>query len=1181
MEASAGWVRAVLLAGLVLLLVGLGALGWMYRRYIVQEPGDHISREYILQRISQESPVYYRDGVTKIGVFFGDEHRQYVKFDELPKDYINAIVAAEDKRFWQHPGFDVLGFTRAMLGNLKARRLVAGGSTITSQTAKNLYDRKGRSLGPKLEEVVNAFRLEAHYSKEEILEFYVNQFHVYGNGRGLGVAARYFFDKDVSELTTLECAFLAGVVKGPYQYNPFVGTTEEARERARRRAENRVDYVLKRMAEEGYLEPSAAEALKAEDIPFRQGTFRFEQNVILDHIYDTLQEEPFASILAEHGIIDPASAGIEIVTTVDPDWQAAAEYGLRHNLTEVGVILEDKGLAAFVAEATESLPPIRPEHVRAHRFFEGRVLGAVTEGKGAPSLQVDIGGVTTVADREALGRVATLLKQAADGNRWAKPSSADVAALASQFKPGQAVWVSVRQEAEGEAPARVDLESRTELQGAVVALERGEIRAMVGGSDNRNFNRAVNARRQLGSTWKPLVYAAALSLGWKSLDPVDNRKQGFPFQTQPFYWPRADHDPPADFMSMAYSGTSSENLAAVSLFFHLTDPLTEDQRLDLARRVDLAPTPDEEPKAYGNRIRDDWGILPDDDSLKEGLFDLARAQVWPDLAFEGLLQQDIDAVRQLPYGRGFVEERERLPKAKLGAEERAERERFLRRNFLGLETEAVRARSELRQLLDGSGEATTGHFYRWDREGEPWLVYSEHGAQPGWVALESAALVRQMLRPGGPPTQPDPAEAPAEAPSGEPPADAAPADPDSAYDDPNQGGQGSANRRLLRRGALREALAAVADAVAGAPAALLDPMEIADKRLLIEGVTPPVVLDRLREALDGQFATRADLDRYDVRRLIYDRDFRVLMGMLYTVNLAREAGVESPLKPVLSLPLGSNDTTLLEAALVYQTFLEGRIHTFGGTTSEAAILREIRGADGTVLWRSSPGWKQVLEPRIAAQVGRILRGVVERGTGREAEAAVVVTSPDPVRQREIAPFNAALPVWGKTGTTNSYVNTAFVGFVPTLPGGVQVGEPGGPEEPLQRLPYGSAFTLAAYVGYDDNRPMKRSGIRIAGASGALPVWIDTAKGVVRALDLSRSLDLVDLAFSGGGVLPIEWPAGMTTVAVDKKTGLPVEAPADVSEGGVSETSDTWDIFEDATTTQEVSRYEPFLGGRGP
>jgi membrane peptidoglycan carboxypeptidase len=302
--------RLVRFSGFLLLftLVLTGVLYYEYEVHVVEHPGKHLERSDIMRRISRESPVFYRDGRNKIGVFFGAEHREYVKFDELPEAFVHAIVASEDKNFFTHPGFDIMGILRALVSDIKARRIVAGGSTITQQTAKNLYYRSGRTLSAKLEELVNALRLEARYSKKEILEFYVNQFHVYSNGRGVGIAARYFFDKDVKQLSVLECAFLAGVVKGPFRYNPFVGKTPEKRTAARARALRRTHYVLERMAANGYLTEDQLKELMEQQLHFKKGAFRYAQNVILDYVFDQLTDDHFRTILEEHDIDNPALA---------------------------------------------------------------------------------------------------------------------------------------------------------------------------------------------------------------------------------------------------------------------------------------------------------------------------------------------------------------------------------------------------------------------------------------------------------------------------------------------------------------------------------------------------------------------------------------------------------------------------------------------------------------------------------------------------------------------------------------------------------------------------------------------------------------------------------------------------------------------------------------------------------
>lgn len=187
---------------IALLAAGGGAYGLYY--LIVEEPCPEMEPEYIASILGRESPVYYRDGKEKIGVLFQDFHRQYLAYNEIPQNFVQALVASEDDQFFTHYGVDIPGIIRAMIANYQAGRIVQGGSTISQQTAKNLFKRDERSYQAKLKELLYALRLEHRYSKEKILEFYANQFYVSGNGHGIGVAARYYFDKDRSQTIFLK-----------------------------------------------------------------------------------------------------------------------------------------------------------------------------------------------------------------------------------------------------------------------------------------------------------------------------------------------------------------------------------------------------------------------------------------------------------------------------------------------------------------------------------------------------------------------------------------------------------------------------------------------------------------------------------------------------------------------------------------------------------------------------------------------------------------------------------------------------------------------------------------------------------------------------------------------------------------------------------------------------------------
>ncbi len=609
---------------------------FVYDRHIVDEPGAHLDRDAIRAIIAQESPVFYRDGQTRIGVFFEAEHRQYVPWEDLPGAYVASLVAAEDGRFWFHPGLNARGIARAMRDNLLAGRVVAGGSTLTQQTAKNLYYRPDRSLRSKGLEFLNAMRLEARYSKEEILEFYANQFHVTGNGRGIGIAARHFFDKDVSELDLVECAFIAGLVKAPARYDPFIGDAER-RAGAVTAARGRTAYVLQRLVDEqteNLAGPDAAGVRIAEirgiqaeasrllregfELEFSRGAFRYDASAVLDEVAHRLSEPPFDEVLADAGIDDPATAGIQVVTTLDASVQHGATHALWHHLTEVGAWLEKPKAADFILADSKG-----PRFEPGRRTIVGdfRVARVVEHLAGERlELTVDLGGQPCLVDRDAVVRASLAAKRGKDGNKYSKIAGADVDAFIEALSVGSVVWVSIKSTDEGRLTC--DLERRPELQGSVVVMEDGAIRAMVGGNDNRNFNRAT-ALRQFGSTWKPLVFHAAMELGWTPDEALDNDRNVFPFSTT-FYYPRPDHDP-EPVVSMAWAGVNSENLASIWLLYHLTDRLDGEQVRELATSLDLARRADEADKDYRERIQLS-GILPTRARISEALFLQARAE---------------------------------------------------------------------------------------------------------------------------------------------------------------------------------------------------------------------------------------------------------------------------------------------------------------------------------------------------------------------------------------------------------------------------------------------------------------------------------------------------------------------------------------------------------------------------
>jgi membrane peptidoglycan carboxypeptidase len=1121
------------LGGLASAVGGVG-LGYLYYQYVIVDPGPHVDPAHVRSIIAQESPVYYRDGVTRIGVFFEDEHRQYVSYERLPLAYQMGIVAAEDGSFWSHFGVSPKHLVRMMRDNLLAGRIVAGGSTLTQQTAKNLYYRPDRSIRSKLTELVNALRLEAHFDKAQILTFYANQFHVSGNGRGLGIGSRYFFDKEPEELSVAEAAFMSGLVKAPSRYDPFLGDAER-REGAVEKAHDRTSYVLRRITVEPleHLVPPQREGesrtayeertleagrIRAEaqrlldegfELTFKRGTFRYDSNAVLDEVARRLGEAPFDEVLEKAGIEDPATAGLKVVTTLDPDAQRGAIYGLWHHLTEVGTWMEQLTVDDFKVKGRVRFDPDRP--LEPHTFRNAEVA-SITAGKGK-HLELDVGGQPCTVDRDGVVRAAVAVERGRVGKKYEKASTATVDAFVDGFAKGDRVFVSIR-EVRGDRTF-CDLEVRPELQGAVIVLEDGEVRAMVGGNDNRNFNRTT-ALRQMGSTWKPLVFHAALELGWRPDDLLDNRRNVFPFSTT-YYFPRPDHEP-KDAVTMSWAGVNSENLASVWLLYHLVDKLEPQAFKALARTLDLARRPDESEKDYARRIQE-LGVLPTPSRRVESDFHRTRSAL---LQGGHLIHpEDALALQSMYYGWGFDGERDRVQRA--GGRSR------------GTKLEALTNRWT--HLRDRLATCQAQHLVlerAWKRGDLPppaavadlSVMRDDDGiAVACGLIPEGYGPVAETLGEEAPPSEPE--QEGTEEGTEEPPAETEPepAPEPKGFRFPWQKRDDDAGER---RGPLSVlGLKKAAPEIARFADTLIDERIHASTLIELEAALK-------RDALTRQLAGDERPDLYDPENLYWHQDFRVLMGIRYLEQMARTYGVASEIQPVLSLPLGANEITLEEIASLYGGIVTGEVHTFPGTgvaafapvPTSTLLIAEIRDVDDNVLYRAEPSVERVAPVEAGEMTADILRNVVLYGTGRRAKTAV-------------GEDDVPVPLGGKTGTTNDFKNAVFAGFAPRwVDGGIT--SSGG---------YSAAegYAVAAYVGYDDNRPMKQGSIRLAGASGALPAWIDTVQGLQDAGLLG---DVPDGTASVGGAWPMRTSGSLVRVPANDDGDVVVGAAWEAGTPGI-------------------------------
>ncbi len=704
-----------------------------------------------------ESPIFYNDGISKVGVFFQDAHRQYLPFPRIPKNFVQAIVAAEDRKFFSHFGIDIVGISRAMLANLKAGKIVQGGSTITQQAAKNLFKRKNRSISEKLKELLFALRLEYHYSKEKILEFYANQFYVSGNGHGLGVAAKYYFDKEAPDLSLLESAFIAGSVKRPNYYNPFIKRDEASSKAARERARSRTRYVLNKMRDWSMVSEEEYQQNIDKEIPFRKGRMSYALNTIMDLVKEAIAEQEIEEALVSHGIDNVGISGIRVITSVDKDLQEYSLTELRKELSRVSIRLQGYDHRALQEQYKKlSQKSLRSKNskvlfgkilsVSAKNEVEIKVSLGTTRVSGRPSEMVGF------IDQQGLqGMLSALAKY--NKHRWTEAGPDDLHVLVKDLEVGDLVYVSMRGLEKTTGNILLDLEKYPGVQGGGIAIKEGAIKAMLGGNENRFFNRAVDARRLMGSVSKLLLYTAAIQLGWNSADILKNERDAFVYQNQ-VYFPRPDHISPYQWVSMNWAGVKSENVASVWLLSHLTDRLSPGHFKEVLAGLGLAKREDESYQQYRSRIRDKHGIVINSKAIRKLAFEIAVENIGPDLLFDGKMEE-YEFLSRLHYLLDASVEIENNPK------EAALRQTILRRSFVKLQKmnrQLVFYKRQVEDELDSlgqyeffpdqEGEDLPGHLYYNMEEG---YVFS--GVIPGsdWrlINIDEAARHWQIDQAGG------------------------------------------------------------------------------------------------------------------------------------------------------------------------------------------------------------------------------------------------------------------------------------------------------------------------------------------------------------------------------------------------------------------------------------------------
>lgn len=428
---------------------------------------------------------------------FGEERRAYVKIENVPKNMKDAVLAIEDRRFYQHGGIDAKGILRAIKNNVTGRGH-EGASTITMQVAKNFFTSPNgrRNIVTKVNEALLAVKIEHNLTKDQILELYINQIYLGQRAYGFAAASQMYYGKPLNKLTLAEAALLAGLPKAPSNYNPFINP---------KRAITRQHEVLRDMQRFGFISEKVYQAALKQPLRFKAS--KQSRDVSAEYVAEIVREQLYAQYQDEI-----YSSGIKVYTTIHRASQEAAnaavregvlDYDLRHGYRGPEKMLD---LAALLAEDENALASALDDLDTVNGFIPA-VITAVS-AKGV-QLHSKNGEAITVSG-SGLAFIENMLHDKDPAKRLLKPG-----AVVRIIKQGEG-WRIVQ---------------LPQVEAALVALdpENGAIRALVGGFDfNQNkYNHVTQASRQPGSSFKPFIYSAALEKGYTPATVMEDAPLNF------------------------------------------------------------------------------------------------------------------------------------------------------------------------------------------------------------------------------------------------------------------------------------------------------------------------------------------------------------------------------------------------------------------------------------------------------------------------------------------------------------------------------------------------------------------------------------------------------------------------------------------------------------------------------
>jgi penicillin-binding protein 1A len=446
---------------------------------------------------------------------YARERRMHLPIQAVPRPVIEAFISAEDKNFYQHGGIDLTSIARAFIANIEqygTGRRPQGASTITQQVAKNFLVGAETSYQRKIKEALLALRIERAYSKDKILELYLNEIYLGLGAYGVAAASLIYFDKSVHELTLPEMAYLAALPKAPTTLHPF---------RQRDRALERRNWVIDRMIDNGYVaveDGAAAKATQLEVTPRPTGAHVFAA--------EYFAEEVRREVLDRYGEKKLYEGGLSVRTTLNPQLQEIAKKSLTDGLVRFD---EEQGWRGAVSQ-------IEIEGDWGGRLAEVRALSDIS-WRLAVVLETDdkVARIGLQPQRDRSGALPGERETGAvpfEAVRWAKWAAGpergrQVKSVKQVLSPGDVIYVEPLVDPKtGPKPGEWRLRQVPEIGGAIAAMDpwTGRVLALVGGFsfDDSQFNRATQALRQPGSAFKPFVYAAALDNGYTPSSVVED-----------------------------------------------------------------------------------------------------------------------------------------------------------------------------------------------------------------------------------------------------------------------------------------------------------------------------------------------------------------------------------------------------------------------------------------------------------------------------------------------------------------------------------------------------------------------------------------------------------------------------------------------------------------------------------